>query len=133
MSLSDPIADMLTRIRNALMIKSKTCTVKASKVCINIARVLKEEGYIEDYDIIDDGKQGLVRIKLKYDPLTGEPVIRQLKRESKPGRRVYTGVKNIPRVLEGLGVAILSTDKGVLSDREAREKHVGGELICTIY
>lgn len=133
MSLSDPIADMLTRIRNALMVRAKTCTVKASKVCVNIARVLKEEGYIEDYDLIDDGKQGLVRIRLKYDPVTGEPVIREIKRESKPGRRIYTGVDDIPKVLDGLGVAILSTDKGVISDREARKNRVGGELICTVY
>ncbi len=132
MSLSDPVADMLTRIRNGVMVNAKNVTIKSSKVCVNIARVLKDEGFIEDYSVIDDGKQGLLRITLKYGT-NGEPVIQQLKRESKPGRRVYRGVKDLPRVLDGLGIAIISTSKGVMSDRKARENNVGGELICTVY
>ncbi len=132
MSLSDPVADMLTRIRNGVMVNAKNVTIKSSKVCVNIARVLKDEGFIEDYTLIDDGKQGLLRVTLKYGS-NGEPVIQELKRESKPGRRVYRGVKELPRVLDGLGIAIISTSKGVMSDRKARENNVGGELICTVY
>ncbi len=132
MSLSDPVADMLTRIRNGVMVNAKNVSIKSSKVCVNIARVLKDEGFIEDYSVIDDGKQGVLRITLKYGS-NGEPVIQQLKRESKPGRRVYRGVKELPRVLDGLGIAIISTSKGVMSDRKARENNVGGELICTVY
>jgi len=132
MSLSDPISDMLTRIRNAVRINATTTKIRASKICVNIAKVLKEEGYVEDYDVIDDGKQGILMIRLKYGP-NGERIIQDLKRESKPGRRVYRGVEEIPKVLEGLGVAIVSTSKGVLSDRQCREMHIGGELICTVY
>lgn len=132
MSLSDPIADMLTRIRNAIRVNAKTVTIRASKVCVNVARVLKDEGYIDDFDVIEDAKQGLVRVHLKYGP-NGEKLIQGLKRESRPGRRVYRGVSEIPRVLDGLGIAIVSTSKGVMSDRQCREKHVGGELICTVY
>ncbi len=132
MSLSDPIADMLTRIRNGAMANGKHVHVKNSKVCRNIAKVLKSEGYIEDFDVIDDARQGLLRITLKYGP-NGERVIQSLRRESKPGCRVYRGVKDIPKVLEGLGVAIVSTSKGVMSDRQARQENIGGELICTVY
>jgi len=132
MSLSDPVADMLTRIRNGVMVNAKNVTIKSSKICVNIARVLRDEGFIEDYTLIDDGKQGLLRVTLKYGS-NGEPVIQQLKRESKPGRRVYRGVRELPRVLDGLGVAIVSTSKGVMSDKQARENNVGGELICTVY
>ncbi len=132
MSLSDPVADMLTRIRNGVMVNAKNVTIKSSKICVNIARVLRDEGFIEDYSVIDDGKQGLLRVTLKYGS-NGEPVIQQLKRESKPGKRVYRGVRELPRVLDGLGVAIVSTSKGVMSDKQARENNVGGELICTVY
>ncbi len=132
MSLSDPIADMLTRIRNAVRNDTRTVTVRSSKVCTNIARVLKEEGYIDDYDVIDDGKQGLIRVSLRYGP-NGERVIQCIKRESSPGCRVYRSVGDMPRILDGLGVAIVSTSKGVLSDRQCRQQHIGGELLCSVY
>ena len=132
MSLSDPIADMLTRIRNAIGANNRDVTIRSSKLCVSIAKVLKSESYIEDYDHIDDGKQGILRVNLRYGP-NGERVIQKLKRESKPGRRVYHGVTEIPKVLDGLGVAIVSTSKGVLSDRQCREQHIGGELLCTVY
>ena len=131
MSLSDPIADMLTRIRNASSVGRQQVNVKASKVCQGVAQVLKDEGYIVDYDRIDDGKQGLIRVTLKYTP-DGAPVITTLERVSKPGCRVYNGTENLPRVMGGLGVAIVSTSKGVLSDRKCRQENVGGELICTV-
>ncbi len=132
MPTSDPIADMLTRIRNAIQAGHRRVTVKRSKVCLGIAEVLKREGYIEDYDSIDDTNQGIIRIHLKYGE-RGERVIQNLRRESKPGRRVYCGVEEIPRVLDGLGIAIVSTSRGVLSDREARRQNVGGELLCTVW
>jgi len=132
MSLSDPIADMLTRVRNGVRISAKRVKVRNSKVCAGIAKVLKQEGYIDDYDIIDDGKQGLVIVSLKYG-LNGEKVIRRIHRQSKPGRRVYCGVDSLPKVLDGLGIAIVSTSKGVLSDRVCRDQKVGGELLCTVY
>ncbi len=132
MPTSDPIADMLTRIRNAIQAGHRRVTVKRSKVCLGIAEVLKREGYIEDYDSIDDTNQGVIRIHLKYGE-RGERVIQNLRRESKPGRRVYCGVEEIPRVLDGLGIAIVSTSRGVLSDREARRENVGGELLCTVW
>ena len=132
MPTSDPIADMLTRIRNAIRAGHRRVTVKRSKVCLGIAEVLKREGYIEDYDSIDDTNQGIIRIHLKYGE-RGERVIQNLRRESKPGRRVYCGVEEIPRVLDGLGIAIVSTSRGVLSDREARRQNVGGELLCSVW
>ncbi len=131
MSLSDPIADMLTRIRNAVRNQSRHVMIKRSKICTGIAEVLKAEGYITDFDAVDDGRQGLLRVALKYGP-RGEQIIHQLKRVSKPGCRRYTGVDELPRPLAGLGIAIVSTSHGVLSDRQAREKNVGGELICTV-
>lgn len=132
MSLSDPIADMLTRMRNGVRINAKTVNIRGSKTCANIAKVLKDEGYIEDFDLIDDGKQGVLAVTLRYGP-NGERIMRDLKRESKPGRRVYRGVKELPRVLDGLGIAIVSTSKGVMSDRQCRDLHIGGELLCTVY
>src|SRR5210317_1471062 len=126
MSLSDPIADMLTRIRNASRVRRENVSVKASKVCQGVAQVLKDEGYIIDYDRIDDGKQGLIRVTLKYTP-DGASVITTLERVSKPGCRVYNGKENLPCVMGGLGVAIVSTSKGVLSDRKCRQENVGGE------
>lgn len=129
---SDPISDMLTRIRNAVRVRHKQVSIPSSKLKVGIARVLKEEGYIVDFDVIKDTKQGILRIDLKYGS-RGEDVIRSLKRESKPSCRVYRGVEDIPRVLDGLGIAIVSTPSGVLSDRQCREKNVGGELLCTVH
>lgn len=131
MSLSDPIADMLTRIRNAARMKRKTVNVDANRVCEGIARVLKEEGYIDDVTRVDDGKQGLLRVYLRYGP-AGEQLFMELKRVSRPGRRVYGGVDELPKPLGGLGIAIVSTSSGVLSDRQCRQKKIGGEILCTV-
>lgn len=131
MSLSDPIADLLSRIRNALVGQHETVNCRASKACEGVCRVLKEEGYIEDYQRVDDGKQGLLRVYLKYGP-TGEDVITQITRVSRPGRRVHMGAKELPRPLDGLGIAVISTSSGVLSDRQCRERNVGGEVLCTV-
>ena len=132
MSLSDPIADMLTRIRNALGARHETVNVRASKVCEGICSVLKSEGYIEDYKRVEDTKQGLLRVYLKYGP-RGEDVLTTLDRVSTPGRRVYSGVDDLPRPLDGLGIAIISTSEGVLSDRQCRERKIGGEVLCTVW
>jgi small subunit ribosomal protein S8 len=129
---SDPIADMLTRIGNGLRAKKREVKIPCSGVKVGLASVLKEEGYIQDFDVIEDARQGILRITLKYTA-NGEPIINALRRESKPGRRVYRAVKDMPQVLNGLGVAIVSTSKGVLSDRKCREMHIGGELLCTVY
>lgn len=131
MSLSDPIADMLTRIRNASRTGKKDVLVKASKVCQGIASVLKDEGYIEDFDRIDDNKQGLIRLTLKYT-LDGTGIISEIKRVSKPGCRVYSDVNEMPKVLGGLGIMVVSTSKGVVSDRFCRKENVGGELLCQV-
>jgi len=131
MSWSDPIADMLTRIRNAVRINNEQVNVKASNICEGIAHVLKKEGYIKDFDRIDDGKQGILRIILKYDQ-EGRPVINEIKRTSKPGCRVYLPVDKLPRVLAGMGIAIVSTSKGVMSDRDCRQANVGGEILCMV-
>jgi small subunit ribosomal protein S8 len=131
MSLSDPIADMLTRIRNAVRINNKQVNIKASKICEGIAAVLKTEGYIEDFDKIDDGNQGILRVTLKYDQ-DGNSIINEIARTSKPGRRVYSSVEKLPRVLAGMGIAIVSTSEGVMSDKSCREKNVGGEILCTV-
>ena len=130
--MSDTIADMLTRLRNAVSAKHKTVDVKNSRICQGIAKVLKEEGYIVDYSILDDGtKQGLIRVAIKYTS-NGEQVLRELKRISKPGCRVYRTVKDFPQVMQGLGIAVLSTSRGVLSDRQARQQNIGGELLATV-
>ena len=131
MSLSDPIADMLTRIRNAMRIKSRQVNIKSSKICMAIADVLKTEGYIEDFDRIDDGKQGILRVTLKYDQ-TGQSTIEQIQRVSKPGRRVYSSVDDLPIVMNGMGIAVISTSKGLMSDRSCRQAKIGGEIICTV-
>ncbi|MBL4702852.1 MAG: 30S ribosomal protein S8 [Phycisphaeraceae bacterium] len=131
MALSDPIADMLTRIRNAVRNRSERVDCLNSKVCKGIASVLKSEGYINDYAVIEDGRQGILRIELKYGPL-GELVINAIRRESKPGCRVYKKVKELPQPLGGLGICIVSTPSGVLSDRSARDQRIGGELLCTV-
>ena len=131
MSLSDPIADMLTRVRNAARVNKNEVVIKASKICEGIANVLKQEGYIEDYDRIEDSKQGIIRIKLKYNR-EGRSIINEIKRSSKPGRRTYLSVDKLPRVMAGMGIAIVSTSKGVMSDRSCREANVGGEILCTV-
>jgi len=131
MSLTDPIADMLTRIRNGLRARHEAVNVRASNICQGVCRVLKEEGYIRDYKRIDDGKQGLLRVYLKYGP-EGEDVIQEIRRASRPGRRVYRGAKDLPRPLNGMGIAIVSTSRGVLSDRRCRMENVGGEVLCTV-
>lgn len=131
MAISDPIADMLTRIRNATRNKAKTVSCVKNKVCLGIAGVLRDEGYISGFDVIDDGRSGLIKISLKYGA-GGEPLLHRLTRESKPGCRVYNGVDDLPRPVQGLGIAIVSTSVGVLSDRKAREQRVGGELLCTV-
>jgi small subunit ribosomal protein S8 len=131
MATNDPIADMLTRIRNAVSIKRKTVNCLNSKVCRGVADVLKNEGYINDYDVIEDGRQGLIRIHLKYGP-RGERLIRKIQRESKPGRRDYRKLDELPQPLEGLGIAIVSTSRGVMSDRACRTQRVGGELLATV-
>lgn len=130
--MTDPIADMLTRIRNALMARKKTVTVPASKIKLEIVRILKEEGYIEDYQYIDEKPQGKIEIVLKYDE-NKRPVIAGLRRISKPGRRIYMGYKDLPKVLDGLGIAIVSTSQGIMTDYEARKRKIGGEVICEIW
>jgi len=130
--MTDPIADMLTRIRNASMVYHDSVDVPASNLKKELARILKQEGYIRDYRVINDGKQGIVRLYLKYGA-NKQRVISGLKRISKPGRRVYARRDQIPRVLGGLGVAVLSTSKGVMTDREARQQGVGGEVICYVW
>lgn len=131
MALTDPIADMLTRIRNVLRNRGKAVTVVNNKVCRGIAEVLKAEGYIEGFDLVEDGRQGLLKLRLKYGP-RGETVLHMLQRESSPGCRVYRGVDDLPRPVQGLGIAIVSTSKGVMSDRRCREERIGGELLCVV-
>lgn len=128
---SDPIADMLTRVRNAVRVRRRQVMIPCSKFKVGIARVLLEEGYINGYDVVEDNKQNMLRIDLKYG-VRGEDVIHQIKRESKAGCRIYRGCEELPRVLDGLGICIVSTPKGVLSDRQCREHKVGGELVCTV-
>jgi small subunit ribosomal protein S8 len=131
MAVTDPIADMLTRIRNATRNKNKSVTCLNSRVCRGVADVLRDEGYITSYDVVDDGRQGLIRVKLKYGP-RGEVLFSRMERQSKPGCRVYTNVDSIPKPLQGLGIAIVSTSKGVMSDRKARQERVGGELLAIV-
>ena len=132
MSFTDPVGDMLTRIRNASSARHEKCLVPASGLKLRLAEVLKSEGFIEDYVRHDDGHQGAITIVLRYGP-DREPAISDIKRVSKPGLRRYVSTDAIPRVLNGLGIAILSTSKGVMVDREARKQKVGGELICTVW
>jgi len=131
MSISDPIADMLTRIRNAVQNRREKVDCLNSKICRGIAEALKHEGYVDSYSVIEDGRQGILRVMLRYGP-HGEQLFSIMKRESKPGRRVYVKTTEIPRPMAGLGISIVSTPQGVLSDRQAREARVGGELICTV-
>jgi len=130
MSMSDPIADMLTRIRNAQMVGHVDVKIPASRLKAAIAQVLKDEGYIEDFALRDEGPKRELRIGLKY--YAGRPVIERLERVSKPGLRVYKGRDDIPRVMNGLGIAILSTSRGVMTDRKARATGVGGEVLCIV-
>jgi len=130
--MSDPIADMLARIRNANTVRHETVEMPASKIKRQIAEILKNEGFIRDAEYIEDNKQGIIRIFLKYGP-NNERVITGLKRISKPGLRVYTKANEVPRVLGGLGIAILSTSKGVMTDKQARQLKTGGEVICYVW
>ena len=133
MQITDPIADMLTRIRNANNAKHDTVDVPASNMKKSIAQILLDEGYIKNYQLIDDGTQGIIRITLKYVQPNKEKVITGLRRVSKPGLRVYAGADEMPRVIKGLGIAIVSTSKGVMTDKKAREAHVGGEVLAFIW
>ena len=133
MQITDPIADMLTRIRNANKAKHDTVDIPASNMKKSIAQILLDEGYIKNFQTINDGTQGVIRITLKYVQPGKEKVITGLKRVSKPGLRVYAGADELPRVLRGLGIAILSTSKGVMTDKKAREAHVGGEVLAFVW
>lgn len=132
MSISDPIADMLTRIRNGIMVSYDTVDIPSSRLKINVAKILKAEGFIKNYKIMTDRRHGTLRILLKYDE-KGAPVIGGLKRVSKPSGRVYTRKDRIPKILNGLGVSILSTPKGVMTDKQARKMGVGGEILCSVW
>ena len=132
MQITDPIADMLTRIRNANNAKHDTVDVPASNMKKSIAQILLDEGYIKNFQLIDDGTQGVIRVTLKYGA-GKEKVLSGLRRVSKPGLRVYAGAEELPKVLHGLGVAIVSTSKGVMTDKKAREAHVGGEVLAFIW
>ena len=132
MNNQDPIADMLTRIRNANRVGRRLVMIPNSKICRGIATVLKDEGYIEEFDVIETAdKQGTIRVKLKYG-MNGDKVIHAIERASKPGCRIYRSVKELPIVLNGMGIVVVSTSKGVMSDRKARENNVGGEVLCTV-
>ena len=132
MQITDPIADLLTRIRNANTSKHETVDVPASNMKKAIVEILNEEGYIKGYQVIEDGKQGVIRISLKYGP-KNEKVISGLKRVSKPGLRYYASAEELPKVLKGLGIAIVSTSKGVMTDKKARAEHVGGEVLAFVW
>ena len=133
MQITDPIADMLTRIRNANNAKHDTVDVPASNMKKAIAQILLDEGYIKNFQIINDGAQGVIRVSLKYNNPGKEKVITGLRRVSKPGLRVYAGAEELPRVLRGLGIAIVSTSKGIMTDKAARAAHVGGEVLAFVW
>ena len=133
MHITDPVADMLTRIRNANNAKHDTVDVPASNMKKSIAQILLDEGYIKNYQLIDDGTQGIIRVALKYNQPNKEKVITGLRRVSKPGLRVYAGADELPRVIKGLGIAIVSTSKGVMTDKKARQAHVGGEVLAFVW
>jgi len=132
MPVTDQISDMLTRLRNANLAHHDHVLVPASKLKLELAKILKAQGYIQKYDLIDDKRQGQIRIHLRYTP-TRTPVITGLRRVSKPGVRVYADTKHLPRVMGGLGIAVLSTSQGVLTDREARRRGIGGEVLCHVW
>jgi len=132
MSMSDPIADMLTRVRNAIMVSYDTVDIPISKLKVNIAKILKSEGFIKNYKIMDSRRQGIIRVFLKYDE-NGDSIIGGLKRVSKPSCRIYERSDRIPRVLNGFGINILSTSTGVMTDKQARKMGVGGEILCSVW
>ena len=132
MCMTDPLADMLTRIRNAGMVKFETVEMPLSKVKTGVAAILKTEGFINDYQVLDTDTQGVLRIEMKYDQ-NNERIITNLKRVSKPGRRIYVKHDQIPKVMSGLGIAIISTSKGIFTDKEARAMKIGGELLCEVW
>jgi len=130
---SDSIADYLTRIRNAMTAKKRVVVIPASNMKKEITKILMEKGYILNYKVLDDSPQGSIKIALKYHPITKVPAIKKLQRASRPGLRQYSGSEELPRVLNGLGVSIVSTSKGVMTDKEARTQNVGGEVVCYVY
>ena len=132
MSMTDPIADMLTRMRNANMVSHQSVSMPSSKLKVQLAKLLKEEGFITDYNETTDGKFKVLEITLKYDS-KNKPVITKLERVSKPGLRSYSKAKNLPKVLGGMGIAIVSTSKGLLTDRKARKENIRGEVLCYVY
>jgi small subunit ribosomal protein S8 len=132
MSMTDPISDLLTRIRNALIAKHATVDVPSSRMKVEIVRILRDEGYVDDYDVREEGPQGTIRIRLKY-ATDGRRAITGLERVSRPGRRVYRGKDDIPRVLDGLGVTILSTSRGIMTGRSCRAQGIGGEVLCNVW
>ncbi|MCF8221628.1 MAG: 30S ribosomal protein S8 [Bacteroidales bacterium] len=131
--MTDPIADFLTRIRNGIIAGHKVVEIPASNLKKDITKILYDKGYILSYKYVDDNRQGIIKIALKYDPDSKVPAIKSLERISKPGLRQYASVDNLPRVLNGLGVAILSTSQGVMTDKEARNLKIGGEVLCYVY
>jgi len=133
MKVTDPIADYLTRVRNASRVGHKVVEIPASNIKKEITKILMDKGYILNYKFIEDDKQGVIKIALKYDPATKEPAITSLTRVSKSGLRKYSSADELPRVLNGLGIAILSTSKGVITDKEARKENVGGEVLCYVH
>ena len=132
MTMTDPIADMLTRIRNAIMASYNTVDIPNSRLKVDIAKVMKSEGFIRNYKIVPDDQQGILRVIFKYDE-SGKTVISGLKRVSKPGRRIYAKADQIPKVLNGYGINILSTSKGIITDKDARKMRLGGEIICSVW
>jgi small subunit ribosomal protein S8 len=132
MSMTDPVADLLTRIRNAVSVRQRQVDAPSSSLKTRVLDVLKREGYIEDYKVVEDGRRKMIRVYLKYSSV-GEPVITEIHRESTPGRRVYRNVTELVPVLRGAGIAVVSTPRGVLSDRECRKEKVGGEVLCKIW
>ena len=131
--MTDPIADYLTRLRNAILANHRVVEVPASNLKKEITKILFEKGYILNYKFVEDGPQGTIKVALKYDPATRENAIKCLKRVSTPGLRKYTGYKDMPRVINGLGIAILSTSQGVMTDKEAADLKIGGEVLCYVY
>ena len=131
--MTDPIADYLTRLRNAIMAHHRVVEIPASNLKKEITKILFDKGYVLNYKFVEEGPQGTIKIALKYDPATKKNAIKSLKRVSRPGLRKYSGYKDMPRVINGLGIAVVSTSKGVMTDKEATEQKVGGEVLCYIY
>ncbi|HBH48972.1 MAG TPA: 30S ribosomal protein S8 [Bacteroidales bacterium] len=131
--MTDSIADYLTRVRNAIMARHKVVEIPASNLKKDITRILHDKGYILNYKFVSDGPQGTIKIALKYHPETKHPAIKSIQRASRPGLRKYAGSKELPRVLNGLGISIVSTSHGVMTDKEARAKNIGGEVLCYVY